>query len=266
MDFDSIIGPFKDGHGQVLFRWIHILAGVVWIGLLYFFNWVNSAFAPTMDGETKQKVVPELMPRALFWFRWGAAWTWISGIALLFVVYYVGGVDYLAAPDWAGTSPPAWGLALAGLIVGFLVYDVLSKQMAGQLWPNLLVWGAIVTAYGWYLQTMGFSGRAVIVHCGAMFGTSMAANVWMRIWPAQQRIIAAIKEGNAPDGADAAMAGLRSKHNTYMSVPLLLYMLSPDQSSITGVDQPWLFVAFVMVVGFVICDLLYKKASKVPGF
>jgi uncharacterized membrane protein len=271
MDFDSIIDPLKSGHGQIIFRWMHILAGVVWIGLLYFFNWVNSAFAPTMDAETKQKVVPELMPRALFWFRWGAAWTWITGIALLFVVYYIGGVDYLGDAAWAGDSNPrdasSWGLALGGMIVGFLVYDILSKQLAGQLWPNLLVWGAIVTAYGWYLDTsLGFSGRAVIVHCGAMFGTAMAANVWMRIWPAQQRIITAIKAGSAPEGGDVAIAGLRSKHNTYMSVPLLLFMLSPDQAAVTGVSQPWLFVAFVMVLGFVICDLLYKKAAKVPGF
>lgn len=94
----------------------------------------------------------------------------------------------------------------------------------------------------------------------------MAANVWMRIWFAQQRIIIAIKEGNASDGADAAMAGLRSKHNTYMFVFFLLFMLSSDQGYIIGVDQFWFFVAFVMVLGFVVCDLLYKKAAKVPGF
>ncbi len=93
----------------------------------------------------------------------------------------------------------------------------------------------------------------------------MAANVWMRIWPAQQRIIAAIKAGEAPDGADAGMAGLRSKHNTYMSIPLLLFMLSPDQGAILQVSQPWLFVAFVMVVGFLMCHRLYAKAASVGG-
>jgi len=263
MDFDSILGPFQNENGQFLIRWVHVLAGVIWIGLLYFFNWVNSGFAPTMDGETKQKVVPELMPRALFWFRWGAAWTWISGFALLFMMYYHGA--YLG--DGLASEAGSWALAFGGLFVGFLVYDILSKKMAGQLWPNLLVWGAIVTAYGWYLETsLGFPARAVIVHCGAMFGTAMAANVWMRIWPAQQRIITAIKEGNAPDGADAAMAGIRSKHNTYMSVPLLLYMLSPDQAVATSVDQAWLFVAFVMLVGFGVCARLYNKAAGVSGF
>ena len=69
-----------------IFKWLHVIAGVMWIGLLYFFNFVNTAFAPTMDGETKKKVVPELMPRTLYWFRWGAAWTWATGTILLAVV------------------------------------------------------------------------------------------------------------------------------------------------------------------------------------
>src|SRR5215470_20293484 len=73
---------------QSIFRWFHVVAGILWIGLLYFFNWVNSAFAPTMDAETKKKVVPQLMPRALFWFRWGAAWTWVTGVLLLMIVFY----------------------------------------------------------------------------------------------------------------------------------------------------------------------------------
>src|SRR4030042_1106364 len=71
-----------------LFRWLHIFAGIIWIGMLYFFNWVNGPFAATLDGDTKKKVVPELMPRALFWFRWGAAWTWITGVLLLALVFY----------------------------------------------------------------------------------------------------------------------------------------------------------------------------------
>ncbi len=270
MDFDSIIDPLKSDHGQIIFRWFHITAGVIWIGLLYFFNWVNSAFAPTMDGDTKKKVVPELMPRALFWFRWGAAWTWITGIILLIIMYYIGPNLQNAAAEDLGlnpASPGSWGIALGGMIVGFLVYDILSKQLAGNLWVNLLVWGAVVTAYGWYIgSSLGFPARAVIVHCGAMFGTAMAANVWMRIWPAQKRIISAIKAGEAPDGGDVALAGLRSKHNTFMSVPLLLFMLSPDQGAVVAVSQPWFFVAFIMLVGFLVTQRLYNVAAKVEGF
>ena len=75
-----------------IFKWLHVIAGIMWIGLLYFFNFVNTAFAPTMDGETKQKVVPELMPRTLYFFRMGAAWTWGTGIVLLYVIYWAGGM------------------------------------------------------------------------------------------------------------------------------------------------------------------------------
>ena len=80
-------------------RWLHFGAGVLWIGLLYFFNWVNSAFVPTMDAETKRKVIPELMPRCLYWFRWGAAYTWLSGVLLLGIVYYMGGAMVEGATD-----------------------------------------------------------------------------------------------------------------------------------------------------------------------
>ena len=85
---------------EPIFRWLHIFAGVMWIGLLYFFNFVNSGFAPTMDPETKKKVFPELLPRALFWFRWGAAWTWITGLLLLMLVFYHGGIVFEGDATW----------------------------------------------------------------------------------------------------------------------------------------------------------------------
>src|SRR5438876_1048897 len=89
---------------QVLFRWIHVVAGITWIGHLYFFNWVNAQFAPTLDAETKKKVVPELMPRALYWFRWGAAYTWVTGVLLLLIVYYHGGIMFDGSGHWGVAS------------------------------------------------------------------------------------------------------------------------------------------------------------------
>ncbi len=248
-------------------RWLHFGAGVLWIGLLYFFNWINSAFAPTMDAETKRKVIPELVPRVLYWFRWGAAVTWITGVVLLFVVYYHGydGANLFdgqhAAPAFAD-----WGPAFLGIIVGFLVYDVLFKVLAKQHSVGVILWGVLAVAFAWFLnEQQEFSDRATYIHVAALFGTAMAANVWMRIWPAQRRIVTAIKNGDAPDAADAAMAGTRSKHNTYMSISLLLFMV--------GVGQPVMFTcdvvpttAGVLVLSFVICKALYAKAKTVPGF
>ena len=88
---------------ESLLRWIHVVMGVLWIGLLYFFNWVNANVMPKLDGETKKKLVPELMPRALYWFRWGAAWTWVTGVLLLLIVFYHGSV----ALEGAATSRAA---------------------------------------------------------------------------------------------------------------------------------------------------------------
>src|SRR5258705_9536664 len=208
---------------QALLRWIHIVAGIIWIGLLYFFNFVNAGFAATMDGPTKQKVVPELMPRALYWFRWGAAWTWITGVLLLLLVFYHGQIVYDGSGTWN-----ALGLAMVAVtFLAFAVYDPLAKmefaknnkQMAGV--GFVLV---IVVVLGYVMA--GFSYRAYVIHLGALFGTLMAANVWMRIWPAQRQIITAIRDGQAPPADKVALAGQRSRHNTYMSVPLVWMMIN----------------------------------------
>ena len=251
---------------QLSFRWMHFLAGVLWIGLLYFFNWVNGPFAATMDGETKKKVVPELMPRALFWFRWGAAVTWLTGVSLAMTLYYSG--PFLLDD---GTKPELmqWLPAFLGLLVGFLVYDilfkVLGKNSAGHA-AAVVIWGLLAIGFGCWLESLGYSNRAIFIHIGALLGTAMAANVWMRIWPAQKRIITAIKNGEKPEAADPAMAGLRSKHNTYMSFPLLMLMVSVDQAGLTGVAEWQGTVAGVFVIGFLGCWLVYKSLPSVKGF
>ena len=246
-------------------RWVHFIAGVVWIGLLYFFNWVNAAFAPTMDGETKKKVVPQLMPRALWWFRWGAAITWITGALMMFIVYYGPTYGYLLRE---GTAPEVmdWLPAFAWILIGFAVYDALFKGLAKQHAVAVAIWAALAVLYAWLMSSrLGFSDRAVVIHVAALFGTTMAANVWMRIWPCQRRIITAVKNGQAPDAADVALAGLRSRHNTYMSIPLLLFMVGTGQPAMFNYDiVPT--VAVVLVISFCITWLMYAKSKKVQGF
>jgi uncharacterized membrane protein len=257
-------------YAELVIRWAHIVAGVIWIGHLYFFNWVNANFAPTMDGETKKKVVPQLMPRALFWFRWGAAWTWITGFFLLMLVYYHGYEGSNLVDQTTRLEPVdamTWVPAFLGIIVGFLVYDLLFKALAKQHTVAVVLWGLIAIGYGvTLLEVVGFSQRAAYIHVGALFGTAMAANVWMRIWPAQKRIISAIKEGRTPDAADPAIAGLRSKHNTYMSVPLLMLMLLPDQVGIVADVPFWAVLTGILAVGFGVTWWLYGKSKTVPGF
>jgi len=268
----------KEGIGSMEFvelgdRWLHFIMGVLWIGLLYFFNWVNTAFAPTMDAETKKKVVPELMPRALFWFRWGALWTWVTGVILMFVVYYHGYdgsnlIDPERHPE--PVAAMTWLPAFLGLFIGFAVYDLLFKALAKRHAVAVVIWALITIGFGALCREgLGFSMRATLIHVAALFGTAMAANVWMRIWPAQRRIITATKNGEAPDAADPAMAGLRSKHNTYMSVPLLLLMVSVHQDAILRYSegsQPYVVIAAVLAIGFVFTYAIYAKAKNVPGF
>jgi uncharacterized membrane protein len=245
---------------DALLRWIHIVAGIIWIGHLYFFNFVNAQFAATLDGPTRQKVVPELMPRALYWFRWGAAWTWVTGVLLLLVVFWHGGLMFAAGRGWSL-------LAVLMVLVTFLaaaLYDVLAKSgwgkdirlLAGVGWALTVL---VILAY----RGVGFGYRAYVIHTGALFGTIMAYNVWMRIWPAQQKIITAVKQGQAPDPAVAAMAGARSRHNTYLSVPLIWAMVNAHTSAFSG-NVVWLILAIPLGWGAVY--LIYNKAGTVKGF
>jgi len=244
---------------NALFRWLHIVAGIVWIGMLYFFNWVNGPFAASLDGETKKKVVPELMPRALYWFRWGAAWTWITGVLLLGIVYYMG--DNLVDPDSTMGKGAGTAIGLAVILLGFVAYDILWKTpLKANPLAGTIVSLVILAVVAWVLSC-SFSGRAVFIHIGALFGTSMAANVWMRIWPAQRKIIAAIRDGQAPDAALVGLAGMRSKHNTYMSVPLLFLMISNHYPTVYGGRHGWVYAIVMVIVGMLFTSWMYKKSA-----
>jgi len=249
----------------LIFRWIHVVAGVAWIGHLWFFNWVNAHFAKTMDGPTKKMVIPELMPRALYWFRWGAVWTWVSGIVLAGLVYYMGGA--LFEDPQAGGNAMVWLLIfLITAAVGFVIYNAVMKAVKNLILANLIVLALLAAIYLLFELVGHFGGRALYIHLGALLGTIMALNVWMVIWPSQKKIIKAIKEGTAPDPALVALAGLRSRHNTFMSVPLILFMISNHSPIVFGSEYRDIYAAVIMAVGFLTTILLYKKSAKVTGF
>jgi uncharacterized membrane protein len=243
---------------EMIFRWIHVVAGIAWIGHLYFFNFVNSQVAKTYDAESKKKVVPELMPRALYWFRWGAAFTWVSGFALAGMVYYQS--ENLLPPDSTRTTGAAVGFSLLLIVAVFFIYDALWKPMAKNEKAGVAVSFLFVAILIWVMSTV-FAPRAVYIHVGMLFGTIMAMNVWMRIWPAQRKIIAATKAGTAPEAALVAMAGLRSKHNTYMSVPLVLSMVSNHYPTVYGSSYGWLILIVLVAIGFGVTKLLYLNAA-----
>lgn len=252
---------------SALSRWLHVLAGVIWIGLLYFFNFVNGQFQATQDGDTKKKVNPELLPRTLYWFRWGAAWTWITGVLLLQLVFWGG---HITVDPMRGWSP----LAIAMLVVVFVapfVYDPLAKAIKD---PKLFGTTAFVllAIAVCLMHYAGYTYRAYNIHAAALLGTIMAWNVWFRIWPAQQKIIRAVKDGTAPDAALVALAGTRSRHNTYMSVPLFWGMVNSHTTYFAGgnlgISESWAWVPFMVMtlLGWHIVWHLYKRAAKVKGF
>ncbi len=246
---------------ESLFRWLHVFFGILWIGLLYFFNWVNGYFAATMDAETKKKVVPELMPRALYWFRWGAAFTWITGVLLLLIVYYhFGAVFEGGVKHWTLRLL----LAIVLVFVAPFIYDALVKGPLKD--PTALFWGGlgIVFVILLFFVWAGMSYRGVAIHLGALFGTTMAFNVWFRIWPGQRTIITATKNGTAPDPAIVAMAGARSRHNTYMSVPLVFMMIS--QHATWAASWTPITLTIIVAIGWAMAYHIYDRAKAVQGF
>jgi uncharacterized membrane protein len=248
---------------EAALRWTHVVAGILWIGHLYFFNFVNAQVAKTYDPDSRRKVVPELMPRALYWFRWGAVYTWTSGFLVAGMVYW--SVDNLIRKDETGRAAFSHlgGVAIALVLVGvvFFVYEGVWKALgkserlaAGVLSGLLVVLLAVLSSI--------YTGRALFIHAGMLLGTIMVMNVWMRIWPAQKRLIQAAKGvAPAPDPSLAAMAALRSKHNTYLSVPLVFTMVSNHYPTIYGWEHSWIVLAAIVALGFGVVKLLYLKAA-----
>ena len=253
---------------QMLIRWGHVVAGVMWIGHLWFFNFVNGPFAGTMDGPTKQKVVPELMPRALFWFRWGAAWTWITGVLLLGLVFHQPWKSIMFEDYPVNQWNLASGVLVALTVLGVFIYEPLASSNLGKnnkafFWVGLLLVAAVIMGF---VHAAHLSYRAYNIHLGGMFGTIMAYNVWFKIWPNQKKIIAAVKAGTAPDAALVAQAGQRSRHNTYMSVPLIWTMLNAHTVTFPKIIAPGVSTLLIVAVGWWVVMLLYGKAAKVKGF
>jgi len=255
---------------EAIFRWMHIFVGILWIGHLYYFNFVNGQMAAKLDGAAKKQVVPELMPRALFWFRWGAAWTWITGVFLLLLVYYHQGLVLDTGAEW-GPGPI---VMIAVTFLGVFVYDAIwNSGLKNNLRAAVILTFVLLSAVVFLYVSFGqFSYRGTLIHTGALFGTAMAFNVWYRIWPAQQRIIRAVKNGEAPDKADPALAGLRSKHNTYMSLPLFWAMIGQHTTYFSGgnlglsTGTYWIGWLVIIALGWHIIWQCYKKAGKLEGF
>ncbi|MGI9105137.1 MAG: urate hydroxylase PuuD [Pyrinomonadaceae bacterium] len=255
-------------------RWFHVFAGILWIGTTYYFTWLDARLSEaeraTAAGDKPQVwmvhsggfyvVEKQKQPgtEELHWFRWEAALTWLSGMVLLVVVYYLGGA--LVDPDVRDISiPAAVAFSLGLLVIGWIVYDLLIMS---PLSKNEIAFAAVAYALlvgVAYLLTQVLSGRAAYIHMGALLGTLMTANVWMRILPAQRRMIAATRAGQTPDAALAAQAKLRSKQNTYMVVPTVFTMISSHFPTATyGSRYNWLILSILILVGWLAAKFIRR--------
>ena len=212
-------------------------------------------------------------------FAGGAAWTWITGVVLLYVIYWAGGLSMGESGGnlmfAEGTEVTKWAhIMLLVVFAAVFLYDFLYKSGLAKNVRVVTIISFVLVGVVVYCMKFcaGFDYRAFNIHLGTMFGTMMAFNVWFRIWPAQQQIITAIKNGEAPDANLAALAGLRSKHNTYMSVPLIWTMINEHTTHFAGGNlwitesTNWLFLMFMVALGWHIVFQLYKKSAKIEGF
>jgi len=184
------------------------------------------------------------------WFRWEAAMTWLSGIVLMFLVYYFSGG--LIDPDVADISQGRGiAIGIGVLIFGWVIYDLALRSSLGRSEIGFAIFSLIMTAAFTYGLVHVFSGRAAYIHVGAMFGTIMVLNVWMRILPAQRKMIAAAAAGATFDPALGAQAKMRSKHNTFMAVPVVFIMLSNHFPVATyGTTFSWQILVALVLIGW----------------
>jgi uncharacterized membrane protein len=259
---------------QLIIRWVHLITGIAWIGASFYFVWLDNHLQPPQDttdadngigGELwavhgggfyvvrKFRVAPETLPATLHWFKWEAYWTWMSGLALLVLMYYLHARVYLIDRSVADLTPlQAIGISVAIIVIGWIFYDQLCKRLGfeREAWiAGAMI--AFIALTAWGLSHL-FSGRAMYIQIGAMLGTIMAANVAHIIIPSQRKLVEAKKLGVAPDPVYGLRGKQRSVHNNYFTLPVLFTMISNHYPLTYGNPHGWLvLIAILLLAAYV---------------
>jgi uncharacterized membrane protein len=256
--------------GNLLFRWLHVIAGIAWVGASFYFIALDNQLEAPRDpndarrgvgGEAweihgggfyrveKYALAPERLPEHLHWFKWEAYTTWLSGFALFIVVYYVHASSFMIDPTVADLRPwQAIAISVAGLAVAWLVYDGLCRAFENdELVLAILLFGFICPS-AWGACEL-FAARAAYLQVGAMIGTMMVGNVFFVIIPAQRELVRAKAEGREPDPRLARRGKQRSVHNNYLTLPVVFAMLSNHFPITYGHSHAWLILVALMAIG-----------------
>lgn len=254
---------------SLLLRWLHVTAAIAWIGASFYFIWLDLALEPVgaakaergLAGELwaihgggiyeigKYRLAPPRMPARLHWFKWEAYGTWLSGTALLVVIYYLRPDAYLIGPEsWLQSAPAAIAASVAYLGLGLGAYEAAMRlPAAARALPCAALLAALTLAASAIAFAL-FAPRAATLHVGALLATWMAANVFVHIIPGQRALVAAIERGTAPDPSPAITAKRRSTHNNYLTLPVVFCMISNHYPFVYGHPLAWLVVpAFAAV-------------------
>ncbi|NNE04440.1 MAG: urate hydroxylase PuuD [Xanthomonadales bacterium] len=253
----------------LLIRWGHMIAGIAWIGASFYFNWLENQLerrtGEDIAGDLwavhgggfyylqKYAVAPPDMPRHLHWFKWEAYATWISGLALLIVVYYWDARSFMLNPSVADISEAlAITIGLASLALSWTWYDLLCRSPLAR--SPLAFSAAMLAWFGLLAFVLGglLSGRAAYIHVGAAIGTIMVANVFRVIIPAQKELVSALEQNRAPDPGPGQNALQRSRHNNYLTLPVLFIMISSHYPMTYGHPQAWLVLVVISVAGVLV--------------
>ena len=256
--------------GNLLFRWLHVIAGIAWVGAsFYFIALDNHLEAPRDPNDAKRGVggeaweihgggfyrvekyalAPQRLPEHLYWFKWEAYTTWLSGFALFIVVYYAHASSFMIDPTVADLQPwQAIAISIVGLAIAWLVYDGLCRAFANDdLVLAILVFGFVCLS-AWGASEL-FAARAAYLQVGAMIGTMMVGNVFFVIIPAQRELVRAKAEGREPDPRLGLRSKQRSVHNNYLTLPVVFAMLSNHFPITYGHSHAWLILVALMAIG-----------------
>ena len=266
---------------QIAVRWLHVTTAIAWIGSSFYFIALDlglrqtPSLPPLAHGEEwqvhgggfyhiqKYLVAPDMMPEHLTWFKWESYATWLSGFAMLVLVYYMGSTLYLIDPEVADlTTWQAIAISLGSLAFGWIVYDLICKSRFGDDNTRLMIGLYVILVGMAWGYTQVFTGRAALLHLGAFTATIMSANVFMIIMPNQRIVVADLKAGRKPDPKYGKIAKQRSTHNNYLTLPVLFLMLSNHYPLVFATQYNWLIASLVFLMGVTIRHWFNSKHAR----